>query len=138
LPALAEAKSQWGVGLAVFIWATGIVFCRTAYFDILDMQGDRIVGKETIPILLGPARSFKMLKLLLSAMILLPIVLAGLGVLAPLAFLLAVAPVLLWSIIAAHEHGNMLPGIRMEFRVESVFTFFGFLAFLYETIVRVF
>ncbi len=136
LPALAEAKGQWGISLAVFIWATGIVFCRTAYFDILDMQGDRIVGKETIPILLGPARSFKMLKLLLSAMILLPIVLAGLGGLAPLAYLLAIPPFLLWAIIAAHEHGNMLPGIRMEFRVESVFIFFGFLSFIYETIAR--
>ena len=138
LPALAEAEGQWGISLAVFIWATGIVFCRTAYFDILDMQGDRIVGKETIPILLGPARSFKMLKLLLSAMILLPIMLAGIGVLAPLAYLLAIPPVLLWGIIAAHEHGNMLPGIRMEFRVEGVFIFFGFLAFLYETVVRAF
>jgi 4-hydroxy-3-methylbut-2-enyl diphosphate reductase len=102
------------------------------------MQGDRIVGKETIPILLGPARSFKMLKLLLSIMILMPIVLAGLGMLAPLAYLLAIPPVLLWGIIVAHEHGNMLPGIRMEFRVESVFIFFGFLAFLYETIARAF
>ncbi len=138
LPVLAEAKVQWGIGLVVFIWATGIVFCRTAYFDILDMQGDRIVGKETIPILLGPARSFKMLKLLLSAMILLPIVSAGLGVLAPLAYLLAIPPVLLWGIIAAHEHGSMLPGIRMEFGVESVFIFFGFLSFLYETVVRAF
>jgi 4-hydroxy-3-methylbut-2-enyl diphosphate reductase len=135
LPALAETPGQWGIGLAVFLWATGIVFCRTAYFDILDMQGDRIVGKETIPLLLGPARSFKMLKLLLSAMILLPIVLAGLGVLAPLAYLLAICPVLLWGIVAAQEHGNLLPGIRMEFRVESVFILFGCLAFLYETIV---
>jgi 4-hydroxy-3-methylbut-2-enyl diphosphate reductase len=138
LPALTQTKGQWGSGLAVFLWTTGIVFCRTAYFDILDMQGDRIVGKETIPILLGPARSFKMLKLLLCTMILLPMVLAGLGILTPLAYLLAIPPVLLWGIIAAHEHGSMLPGIRMEFRVESVFIFFGFLAFLYETMVQLF
>jgi hypothetical protein len=71
-------------------------------------------------------------------MILLPILLAGLGVLAPLAYLLAIPPVLLWSIIAAHEHGTMLPGIRMEFGVESVFLFFGCMAFLYETVVNAF
>jgi hypothetical protein len=34
-------------------------------------------------------------------------------------------------IIAAHEHGNMLPGIRMEFRVESLFVLSGLLAFFY-------
>jgi 4-hydroxy-3-methylbut-2-enyl diphosphate reductase len=136
LPALAQTQDPWGIGLTVFLWATGIVFCRTAYFDILDIQGDRIVGKETIPILLGPARSFKMLKLLLSAMILLPIVWAGLGFLTPLAYLLAIPPLLLWGVMATHEHGNMLPGIRMEFRVESVFIFFGSLAFLYGTVAH--
>ena len=48
LPALADDNSRWSVGLAAFVWSTVIVFCRAAYFDILDIQGDRIVGKETI------------------------------------------------------------------------------------------
>jgi 4-hydroxy-3-methylbut-2-enyl diphosphate reductase len=58
----------------------GLVFVRTAFFDILDMQGDRIVGKETIPILLGEKRSMDLLRaiLLLALVILLIAVFFGL------------------------------------------------------------
>ena len=51
----------------VFICSTGLVFVRTAFFDILDMQGDRIVGKETIPIIIGEKRTMVMLKITLVA-----------------------------------------------------------------------
>ena len=46
----------------IFAWSAGLVFVRTAFFDILDMQGDRLVGKETIPMLLGEKRSLRLLK----------------------------------------------------------------------------
>ena len=44
------------------LWTAGLVFVRTAFFDILDMQGDRLVGKESIPILIGEKRSLRLLK----------------------------------------------------------------------------
>ena len=53
----------------VFFWATGLVFVRTAFFDTLDMQGDRIVGKETIPILLGEKQTLRLLKRILLAVL---------------------------------------------------------------------
>jgi (E)-4-hydroxy-3-methyl-but-2-enyl pyrophosphate reductase len=130
LPALAVQKSGIWTGIFTFIWAAGIVFCRTAFFDILDVQGDRIVGKETIPILLGPKRAFKLLKGMLIAEVAL-LLLAGLaGIMRPSAFALIIPPLLLFMIVSAHEQGNMLPGIRMEFRVESLFVLSGLLAFV--------
>ena len=51
--------------ILTFFWATLFVFVRTAFFDVLDMQGDRIVGKETLPILMGEKRTLWVLKLLL-------------------------------------------------------------------------
>lgn len=115
----------------VFIWATGLVFGRTAFFDILDMQGDRIVGKETIPVLIGEQRSLKMLKALLILLTLLPIGTGALGLISPLAYPLAVCPFLLMLIVAANEQGAMPPGMRLEFRVESLFVLSGLLAFVY-------
>lgn len=50
LPPLSLADKAHWVMVLIFLWAAGIVFVRTAFFDILDMQGDRIVGKETIEI----------------------------------------------------------------------------------------
>lgn len=134
LPALAAESGHWINGLAAFSWATGIVFCRTAYFDILDMQGDRIVGKETIPIMIGPARSFALLKLLLTAMVLVLLLSAAVGIFTSLAYLLVLPPLLLWGISVAHERGKMLPGIRMEFRIESLFILTGVLAFVHATL----
>jgi len=57
-------KPHWITGL-IFLWAAGLVFARSVFFDILDMQGDRIVGKETIAILLGEKRSLRLLKIIL-------------------------------------------------------------------------
>jgi len=53
----------------IFAWSAVLVFVRTAFFDILDMQGDRLVGKETIPILLGEKRSLRLLKGLLAGLV---------------------------------------------------------------------
>ena len=74
-----------------------------------------------------------MLKTLLGLMTVLLPAAAVLGIYAPLAWLLAICPTLLWLIVAAHEKGNMLPGILMEFIVESLFVFCGLLAFVYAT-----
>jgi 4-hydroxy-3-methylbut-2-enyl diphosphate reductase len=137
LPALADDGGRWSVGLAVLVWATGVVFCRTAYFDILDIQGDRIVGKETIPILIGPKRSFSLLRRMLTAMVALPLLSTVIGIMTPLALVLVVPPLLLWGIIIAHERGILLPGLRMEFRVESLFVLSGILTFLCVAILRI-
>jgi 4-hydroxy-3-methylbut-2-enyl diphosphate reductase len=131
LPALANpGDSTAGAGVT-FLWATGLVFGRTAFFDILDMQGDRIVGKETIPVLIGQERSLKMLKVILTVVTVLLISMGALGVVSPLAYPLAFCPLLLILIVTANQQGRILPGIRLEFRVESLFVFNGLLAFLY-------
>jgi (E)-4-hydroxy-3-methyl-but-2-enyl pyrophosphate reductase len=132
LPALAADEARWSSGLLATAWATGIAFVRTAYFDILDIQGDRIVGKETIPILMGPERSMRLLKaLLVAGLVLLPA--AGLmDVFTPLAYLLALASIYLLAIIFIHERGYLLPGLLLEFLVESLFVFTGVIALVYS------
>ncbi len=48
-----------------FLFATCMVFWRTALSDLLDIQGDRIVGRETIPILIGVTSTRRLLVALL-------------------------------------------------------------------------
>ena len=131
MPALAAGTNRVWAAVFTFAWASGLVFCRTAFFDILDVQGDRIVGKETIPILIGPRRAFNLLKGLLVAEAALLLLGALSGITGALAGVLIIPPFLLLWIVAAHEQGNMLPGIRMEFRVESLFVLSGLLTFIY-------
>jgi (E)-4-hydroxy-3-methyl-but-2-enyl pyrophosphate reductase len=60
--------------VVTFVFAAGMVFWRTALSDLLDIQGDRIVGRETIPILIGVRNTRR---LLLTLLIFLSLLLVG-------------------------------------------------------------
>ena len=131
-PALGDSGEMTMGTVLSFVWAMSMVFVRTAFFDILDMQGDRIVGKETLPILLGEKRALRLLKVLLlfSAAILL---LASLsGVFNPLGYALAVCPLLLLLVIVASERKTALPGVHFEFLVETHFLLAGAIAWAWS------
>jgi 4-hydroxy-3-methylbut-2-enyl diphosphate reductase len=134
LPALVNGRAGTAGCLAVIAWAIGFVFCRTAFFDILDMQGDRIVGKETIPLLMGMRRAIKLLKVILAVMLVMLPLLAVAGILSPLAYALTICPLLLGVVIATHEQHNAMTGIRIELMVESLFILSGVLSLVYHSI----
>jgi 4-hydroxy-3-methylbut-2-enyl diphosphate reductase len=127
LPALGVTSSLTWATAVVFLWSAGLVFVRTAFFDILDMQGDRIMGKETIPILLGEKRSMRLLKRMLIILTVIMVLAALGGMVGPQGFLLALGPLAILALLSAYEQGNMLPGMRLEFMVESQFVLVGIL-----------
>jgi len=121
-------------GLA-FCWATSFVFVRTAFFDVLDMQGDRIVGKETLPILMGERRTLKVLKLLLLISTGVLVLASAIGIFKPIGFVLAVCPILMLSALLASEKELMLPGVHLEFLIESHFVLAGVIALVWTVLV---
>ena len=116
-----------GTSLA-FVYAFTLVFCRCAIFDVLDVQGDLVVGKETLPIVLGEAKTQRLVWWLLAG-------LAGLMLLAPLAGAPAGES---WSLLAPIAgvavmqrvlvRGDMLPGALSEGLVDLNFWLAGALA----------
>jgi len=126
---LAE-KPHWITGL-IFLWSAGIVFVRTAFFDVLDMQGDRIVRKETIAILLGEKRSLRLLKIILIVLMAALLVLSSLRLISTFGFLLISSPMLLLLLLSAYERGIVLPSVKLEFLVETNFILAGGIAFLW-------
>ena len=118
----------------VFIWSTSIVFARTAFFDILDMQGDRIVGKETIPILLGEKGSLRLLKGMLILIIVVLFLSSAFHIISSLGFILAICPISMFLVFSAYERGYMLPGIRLEFLVETHFILAGIITLLWSVV----
>jgi 4-hydroxy-3-methylbut-2-enyl diphosphate reductase len=137
LPQLGDraAGSPLSAGL-VFLWATGLVFARTAFFDILDIQGDRIVGKETLPIFIGERRVRRLLERVLVMICALLLVATLSGLVAGLGYLLALCPLLLLAVTRAHQKGYLLPGIRLEFGVESLFVLTGLIAGVWALLVN--
>ncbi len=131
LPGVAAAGRLTAGILVVFVWATALVFARTAFFDLLDVQGDRIMGKETLPILLGDRRTFVLLKAILLGCVLLPALASAAGLVSGLGFLLPLCPATMLLLLGAYEQNRMLPGIRLEFIVESLFLLVGLLTLLW-------
>jgi 4-hydroxy-3-methylbut-2-enyl diphosphate reductase len=116
----------------IFLWSLSLVFVRTAFFDILDMQGDRIVGKETIPILLGEKRALRLLKTILTINFVILLVSSAFQSISSLGFALLICPAFVFFMLSAHERGYMLPGIRLEFLVESNFVMAGVMTLVWS------
>jgi len=128
LPPIALSRPFGAADAFAPLWAAGLVFVRTAFFDILDMQGDRLVGKETIPILLGEQRSLKLLKTILTLLVLGPVAFCLAGPGPAWGAILALSPLAMAAILRTYEHGAMLPGLKLEFLVESHVVLAGVLA----------
>ncbi len=131
LPAL-SARQMGPVTLLVMVWTAGIVFARTAFFDLLDIQGDRLVGRETIPVLLGEKRSAVLLKLNLLAMTALLLLTSISGLVPSLGYLLPLVPIGMLAVIRAHENGRIRTGARIELLMETHFILAGVLSIIWH------
>jgi len=68
------ARLEFLPTLTVFVFAFAMVFARSTLMDLRDVQGDMMVGNETIPILIGEKRTKVVLALVVLASIVLLIV----------------------------------------------------------------
>ena len=132
LPPLSVTGEIGLSAVLIFLWSTSLVFVRTAFFDILDMQGDRIVGKETLATLLGENRTMRLLKIVQILSIFLLLISTVFGFISSLGFVLLICPVLLFFILIAYERGYVLPGIRLEFFIETLFPLAGVVALVWS------
>ena len=132
LPPLSALHQMKLSTIAVFAVSTGMVFVRTAFFDILDMQGDRLVGRETIPIILGEKRAMTLLRGMLIGIVVLLLVATVFNWLSSLGFLLVLCPLFMALTFSAYRFGSVLPGTLLEFLVETHFIIAGGLTFLWS------
>lgn len=125
LPAVAN-PGDWRAVAVVFVFATGLVFARTAFFDILAIQGDRITGKETLPILLGETRSFKIIQYVLIADM--GILILFNDLLIRKSFFLAFIPAIMLLLVRFFEKDNLISSMHREFVVEFSFVAAGLIS----------
>jgi (E)-4-hydroxy-3-methyl-but-2-enyl pyrophosphate reductase len=128
LPALNQPPAQLWDTILAFLFTLVLVFIRCSLFDMLDVQGDLIVGKETIPILLGERKTLKMLwGLLIGLFLLLP--LAALTGTAGADALLLLAPVGGMAVMQlALTRSWVMPGALTEGLVDLNFWLAGIMA----------
>jgi len=134
LPHLSVSLQITNTMLFVSVWASVMVFVRTAFFDILDMQGDRIVGQESLPIMLGERKTFRVLKQLLlitfAALISAPMM----HLATTLAYGMILSVFYMAAVLVAFERQWVVSGFRFEFLVETLFIFTAIVAGLWHLV----
>lgn len=123
LPHLAISLQITMTMLFVAFWASVMAFVRTALFDILDMQGDRIVGQESLPIVLGERKTFRILKQILAIFLAALILAPWMHLATTLAYGMILSVFYMAAILVAFERRWVVPGFRFEFQVETLFVF---------------
>lgn len=131
LPALSSHESFSLATVPAFLLSTGMVFARTVFYDVLDMQGDRIVGQRTLPLLMGDKKTIRLLrKILLGLLVILPVS-SALGLVSSLGYSLSLFPVMMLGLLYMYEKTIDCFGIRLEFLIETLLILTGFIALIW-------
>ncbi len=130
IPALYIEGLTTPAGVVAFLWTCAMVLVRTAYFDIMDMQGSRIMGRGTIPILLGEKRTLVLLKGILVAMMLALPLGAAAGIIPVPGVLLVLCPVLMYRFVRSYEQKMIFSTMQRGFVMETFFILAGIIAML--------
>ncbi len=113
-----------------FLFVLLLVYVRSALYDVFEVQGDRIAGKETLPVCIGQAKTMRLLYGMIVVLALLPVggVLSGL---LPLVWL-GLLPVsfYLFMVASMYDKGRISHSPKLEFAVDSVFPLLAGLTFL--------
>jgi len=133
-PAVASGSLDLAA-ILITAWCTGMVFVRSAFFDLIDMQGDRLAGKETIPILLGTDRMLKLLNRQLAGLFLLLLAASLLGIVSSLGYALLFFPITSGLLLLAYKKRAIYSGSRLEFLVESQFILAGLVGLAWALLV---
>ncbi|MFH2011850.1 MAG: 4-hydroxy-3-methylbut-2-enyl diphosphate reductase [Pseudomonadota bacterium] len=121
LPALALNQRISLSTVIAFFFVVILVFVRSALFDIMDIQGDKIVGKETLPITIGENKTRFILRLSLIILSLILLSSSLSGFIPSLGYLLLVCVIYAYSYLFIYEKMTISHGILLEGMVESNF-----------------
>ena len=103
----------------VFALIAALAFVRAGFVDVLDIQGDLVVGKETLAILLGEKKVYRLLITISLATAGVGLASVGAGILGPAGLTFCLAPACLGAVILACRTKKVLPGIFMDGLVEA-------------------
>lgn len=132
IPVVSSAsKVSWATALA-FFFVAGLVFIRSGFFEILALEGDRIVGKETLAVTLGKEKVFQLLNLTLYLLAAVLFLGAWSGLLPDLGYALIICLVYARGYLYSYRRGWLEAGLFLESLVEGNLILAGWLGFLWD------
>jgi 4-hydroxy-3-methylbut-2-enyl diphosphate reductase len=132
LPAL-DKNDYFNASFIIAICFTfGIVFIRSAMSDILEIQSDKLIGQETIPVFFGRTRTITVLEVI--SLILLVLLLSSYpaGWTSSLSFFLLICLLYIWICFQFCDKKLALSGAVKEGLLETSYVIAGFCVFIWR------
>jgi (E)-4-hydroxy-3-methyl-but-2-enyl pyrophosphate reductase len=132
IPVVCSDRGSSGATAIAFFFVAGMIFIRSGLFEIMAIEGDRVVGKETLAIALGKERTLNLLSvgsLLFIAMLLLA---AWVGIIPSLGYALSLSGLYALGYLTLYRRGVLESSLMLESLVEGNMILAGLLAFLWD------
>jgi 4-hydroxy-3-methylbut-2-enyl diphosphate reductase len=132
IPALKEEIHFTYQSIIILGFVSLTVFIRSVIFDIISIEDDRIVGRETIPTIIGPKKTEAML-LIISIMIgAFMFASSATGLVPTLGYFLIVPPVLMVVCLYVFQKRKFPASSLFEAIVDSNFILAGVITYLWQ------
>ena len=129
LPGIHDSAMNYS-GMAVgFSFTLSIVFIRSSLSYIMEMQSDKLMGHETIPVVFGKENTQILLKAIILILVLILIVSGVTGLSSRLSFFLTLCLLYLWICFRLCDRRAGLSGAAIEGLLETSYIIAGFAVF---------
>jgi len=132
IPVVCSDQESSGATAIAFFFVAGMIFIRSGLFEIMAIEGDRVVGKETLAIALGKERTMNLLSVCTLGFIAMLLLAAWTGVIPSLGYILSVSGLYALGYLTLYRQGLLEAGLMLESLVEGNMILAGLLAFIWD------
>ncbi|MEJ2093324.1 MAG: 4-hydroxy-3-methylbut-2-enyl diphosphate reductase [Syntrophobacterales bacterium] len=132
IPVVCSDKQISAATAVAFFFVAALVFIRTGLFEILAIEGDRVVGKETLAIALGPKQTLNLLSAGATVLAVVLLMAAWTGLIPPLGYVLSLCGFYALGYLTLYRLDLMQSGLILESLVEGNMILAGLLAFFMD------
>jgi 4-hydroxy-3-methylbut-2-enyl diphosphate reductase len=128
-PLLGDGKVLTSGTILLLIFVFTMVFIHSLIYGIRDLQGDIMIGKETLPILLGERKSIRFIKILCIFLIGLFLIFYLKGLIPSYGFSILIMPVYILIYINIYKNFNFNRDL-FELIIDTPFLLSGLFSFI--------
>lgn len=136
VPQLSASLTVTPAMIIAFFFAFIIVFIRSALSDLLDIQSDSLIGRETIPVLIGKTRTQSLLWALSFVLLVILLIPHVFGWTSSLNYALITCVFYVWICSYLCDRSAKFSGIVMEGILETMYVIAGFSTLLWYAAVQ--
>ena len=129
LPVLKHLDHFHPVTAVAFFFTFSLVFVRSALSDIMEMQSDKLLGHETIPVIFGKEKTQMLLRVILMILFIILTISHPLGLSTSLSYFLILCILYLWICLRLCDRRAGLSGALVEGLLETSYIIAGFAVF---------